>query len=98
MTTPVLICILALALAVVILTVISSFQSKEISELKNFKTGTEEDIRYIENNVNFHDARLSANVKSFRKYEEELKKLEIRIHTLEMNQDVKYTFNFNNEK
>lgn len=98
MTTSVLFCILALALAVVILTVISAFQSREISELKSFKAGVDEDISYIQNSMNFHDARLAANVKSFRKYEEELKKLEIRIHTLEVNQDVKYTFDYNNEK
>lgn len=98
MTTSTLFCILALALVAVILTAISAFQSREISELKNFKAGTEEDISYIQDSVNFHDARLNANVKSFRKYEEALEKLEVRIHTLEMNQDIKYPFNCNNEK
>lgn len=88
MTVPVLFCILALALAVVILTIISAFQSREISELKTFKLAVDEEIFKIENKVNFHSARFKVNSKTLYNFEEELKKLEERVHTLEINQNI----------
>lgn len=94
MTISTLICIIALCIYTIAFVLVVLSLYGRISKLETFQNAVDEEIPKIEHVVKTHSSRLLVNSKILYERDNELKKLEDRIHTLEVNQNIRV----NNEK